>query len=160
MGDQLDRMWRDMHRRSIDPDYFVNHAFGRALAILGKSNRGEMTSEEAAEQMLAVHSEALLHRCFFQESTFARYQCGLDENGPKPEPDADPAFSISLRVDKSLEPKWFAVKGRDEGHEVERKPIYAANRAFIGLSRRCGVLACGTSPGLDIVEGLLNYGVM
>ncbi|MCK1712957.1 MULTISPECIES: hypothetical protein [unclassified Bradyrhizobium] len=59
----------------------------------------------------------------------------MDQNGPKPEPDTEPAFSISLRVDKSLEPKWFAVKGRDEGDEVERKPIYAADRAFIGLSR-------------------------
>ncbi|MCS3974745.1 MULTISPECIES: ATP-dependent endonuclease [Bradyrhizobium] len=85
---------------------------------------------------LAGWDPALPHiKSFFQESTFARYQCGLDQNGPKPEPDAAPAFSISLRVDKSLEPKWFAVKGRDEGDEVERKPIYAAERAFIGLSR-------------------------
>ena len=71
----------------------------------------------------------------FQESTFARYQCGLGANGPTPEPDGPPAFSISLRVDKSLEPKWFAVKGRDEGDEVERKPIYATERSLIGLSR-------------------------
>ena len=62
VGNQLDRMWRDMHRRLIDTDYFVNHAFDRATAILGKSNRGEMTPEEAAEQMLAVHSESLRHR--------------------------------------------------------------------------------------------------
>ncbi len=61
VGDQLDRMWRDMHRRSIDTDYFVNHAFDRAIAILGKSNRGELTREEAAAQMLAVHAEALHH---------------------------------------------------------------------------------------------------
>jgi putative ATP-dependent endonuclease of OLD family len=72
---------------------------------------------------------------FFQESTFARYQCGLGENGPTPEPDGAPAFSISLRVDKNLEPKWFAVKGRDEGDGVERKPIYATERSLIGLSR-------------------------
>jgi hypothetical protein len=57
---------------------------------------------------LAEWDPAVPHvKSFFQESTFARYQCGLDENGPKPEPDTAPAFSISLRVDKSLEPKWF-----------------------------------------------------
>lgn len=85
---------------------------------------------------LAGWDPALPHiKGFFQESTFARYQCGLGGNGPTPEPDGTPAFSISLRVDKSLEPKWFAVKGRDEGDEVERKPIYATERALIGLSR-------------------------
>jgi hypothetical protein len=60
-GNQLDRMWRDMHRRLIDTDYFVNQAFDRAIAILGKSNRGELTREETEEQMFAVHSEALHH---------------------------------------------------------------------------------------------------
>jgi putative ATP-dependent endonuclease of OLD family len=85
---------------------------------------------------LAEWDPALPHiKGFFQESTFARYQCGLGEDGPAPEPDGAPAFSISLRVDKSLEPKWFAVKGRDEGDGVERKPIYAAERSLIGLSR-------------------------
>ena len=74
-------------------------------------------------------------RAFFQESTFARYQCGLGADGPVAEPNGMAAFSVSLRVDKSLEPKWFAVKGRDTGEEVERKPIYAAERALIGLSR-------------------------
>jgi putative ATP-dependent endonuclease of OLD family len=74
-------------------------------------------------------------KSFFQESTFARYQCGLSNDGPLPEPNGIVAFSISLRVDKSLEPKWFVVKGRDEGDEVERKPIYGAERALIGLSR-------------------------
>jgi putative ATP-dependent endonuclease of the OLD family len=72
---------------------------------------------------------------FFQESTYARYQCGLGIEGPVPEPNGSAAFSISLRVDKSLEPKWFAVKGRDDGDDIERKPIYAAERAVIGLSR-------------------------
>ena len=61
-GNQLDRMWRDMHRRLIDTDYFVNQAFGRAIEILGRSNRGELTREETEKQMFAVHSEALLHR--------------------------------------------------------------------------------------------------
>ncbi|HEV2160443.1 ATP-binding protein [Bradyrhizobium sp.] len=74
-------------------------------------------------------------RAFFQESTFARYQCGLGADGPEVEPNGMTAFSVSLRVDKSLEPKWFAVKGRDTGDETERKPIYAAERALIGLSR-------------------------
>ncbi len=64
-------------------------------------------------------------KAFFQESTFARYQCGLGADGPEAEPNGMTAFSVSLRVDKSLEPKWFAVKG----------PIYAAERALIGLSR-------------------------
>jgi hypothetical protein len=61
VGAQLDRLWRDMHRRSIDTDYFVNQAFGRAIEILGRNNRGELTQEEAAEQMFAVHAEALRH---------------------------------------------------------------------------------------------------
>jgi energy-coupling factor transporter ATP-binding protein EcfA2 len=72
---------------------------------------------------------------FFQESAFARYQCGLGVDGPVAEPSGNASLSISLRVDKSLEPKWFVVKGRDDGEEVERKPIYASERALIGLSR-------------------------
>lgn len=71
---------------------------------------------------------------FFQESAFARYQCGMTATGPIPEPNGVTAFSVSLRVDKSLEPKWSAVKGRDDG-EVDKKPIWAAERALIGLSR-------------------------
>ena len=71
----------------------------------------------------------------FQESTFARYVCGLGPDGPTPEPAGTPALSISLRVDQSLEPKWFAVKGRDDGEQVERKPIWAADRALVGVSR-------------------------
>lgn len=43
-------------------------------------------------------------KSFFQESTFARYQCGLDQNGPKPEPDTEPAFSISLRSTRASNP--------------------------------------------------------
>jgi putative ATP-dependent endonuclease of the OLD family len=70
-----------------------------------------------------------------QESTFGRYQCGLGADGPVPEPNGSTALSISLRVDKSLEPKWFAVKGRDEGEAIERRPVYATDRALIGLSR-------------------------
>lgn len=76
---------------------------------------------------------AMVH--LFQESKFARYLCGLDSTGPISEPGEAPAFSISLRVDQSLEPKWFAVKGRDDGDELERKPIWAADRALVGVSR-------------------------
>jgi len=73
----------------------------------------------------------------FQESKFAQYKCGLSDTGPVPEPVADgaAALSVSLRVDKSLEPKWFVVKGRDERGDEERKPIYAADRVLLGLSR-------------------------
>jgi putative ATP-dependent endonuclease of the OLD family len=74
-------------------------------------------------------------KSFFQESKFAQFQCGLSSTGPLPEPQAEPALSVSLRVDRSLEPRWFVVKGRDEGEEIERKPIYGAERAMIGLSR-------------------------
>lgn len=76
-------------------------------------------------------------RKFFQEKAFAQFKCGLDDTGPLPEPTSDEqvAVSVSLRVDKSLEPKWFVVKGRDEGEGVERKPIYASDRAALGLSR-------------------------
>ena len=76
-------------------------------------------------------------RKFFQEKAFAQYKCGLDNTGPLPEPLSDDkiAVSVSLRVDKSLEPKWFVVKGRDEGEGVERKPLYARDRAALGLSR-------------------------
>lgn len=76
-------------------------------------------------------------RKFFQEKAFAQYKCGLDDTGPLPEPPSEEqvAVSVSLRVDKSLEPKWFVVKGRDEGEGVERKPLYASDRAALGLSR-------------------------
>jgi len=76
-------------------------------------------------------------RNFFQESKFGQFKCGLANNGPLPEPQLDGtvAVSISLRVDKSLEPRWSVVKGRDEGEGQDRKPIYAADRAALGLSR-------------------------
>jgi hypothetical protein len=76
-------------------------------------------------------------RNFFQESKFAQYKCGLADTGPLPEPQTDGvvAVSVSLRVDKSLEPKWSVVKGRDEGDDQDRKPLYAADRAVLGLSR-------------------------
>jgi putative ATP-dependent endonuclease of the OLD family len=82
----------------------------------------------------ATHLEV---RELFQESKFAQYTCGLSDAGPLAEPQADgiTALSVSLRVDKSLEPKWFVVKGRDDRGDEDRKPIYAADRAALGLSR-------------------------
>jgi putative ATP-dependent endonuclease of OLD family len=76
-------------------------------------------------------------RKFFQESKFAQYKCGLDETGPLPEPQlaGEVAVSISLRVDKSLEPKWSVVRGRDDAEDQDRKPIYSADREVLGLSR-------------------------
>ncbi len=76
-------------------------------------------------------------RRLFQESKFGQFKCGIADSGPLPEPgpDVPVAISISLRVDESLEPKWFVVKGRDEGEDQDRKPIYAAERAVLGLSR-------------------------
>lgn len=74
---------------------------------------------------------------FFQESKFAQYKCGIADAGPLPEPapGGPVALSISLRVDKSLEPKWSVVRGHDEKDDQDRKPIYAADRAMLGLSR-------------------------
>jgi hypothetical protein len=76
-------------------------------------------------------------RKLFQERKFAQYKCGLGPDGPVPEPgdDAPVAFSVSLRIDKSLEPKWSVIKGRDEAEDQDRKPIYAADRATLGISR-------------------------
>lgn len=76
-------------------------------------------------------------RKFFQESKFAQYKCGLDGSGPLDEPKANGpvAVSVSLRVDRNMEPKWFVVKGRDEGEGTEKKPLYAADRDALGLSR-------------------------
>ena len=75
-------------------------------------------------------------RKFFQESKFAQYKCGLSDTGPIPEPpDGGRLSSISLRVDKSLEPKWSVTRGRDDAEDQDRKPIYAAERAVLGLTR-------------------------
>ncbi len=74
---------------------------------------------------------------FFQENKFAQFKCGLADTGPLPEPvpGGAVAVSISLRVDSSLEPRWSVVRGRDEAKDQDRKPIYAADRALLGLSR-------------------------
>ena len=74
---------------------------------------------------------------FFQENKFAQFKSGIADTGPLPEPlpDGQVAVSISLRVDKSLEARWSVVQGRDEEEDQDRKPIYAADRAVLGLSR-------------------------
>jgi putative ATP-dependent endonuclease of the OLD family len=76
-------------------------------------------------------------RSFFQESKFGQYKSGLADAGPLPEPQADNvvAVSISLRVDKSLEPRWSVVRGRDERDDQDRKAIYAGDRSALALSR-------------------------
>jgi putative ATP-dependent endonuclease of the OLD family len=75
-------------------------------------------------------------REFFRENKFAQYKCGLGDTGPLPEPEGGTtAISVSLRVDKSLEPKWSIVKGPDEASTQERAPLYASDRAVLGLSR-------------------------
>lgn len=73
---------------------------------------------------------------FFKESKFAQFKCGLTDTGPIPEPEdgGQIAISVSLRVDKSLEPKWTIVKGLDDGTR-EQAPLYASDRAFLGVSR-------------------------
>jgi putative ATP-dependent endonuclease of the OLD family len=76
-------------------------------------------------------------RRFFQENKFAQYKCGISGSGllPEPVPGSPVAVSISLRVGESLEPRWSVVRGRDEEEDQDRKPIYAADRAVLGLSR-------------------------
>ena len=74
---------------------------------------------------------------FFQESKFGRFKCGLDDNGPLEEPwsEDDVAVSISLRVDKDLDPRWSVVKGPDLGEDANKKPISYRDRSVLGLSR-------------------------
>ena len=90
----------------------------------------QVTLHEWDETQPAIQS-------LFQERKFAQYKCGLGQNGPVPEPadDVPVALSVSLRVDKNLEPKWSVIKGRDEAEDEDRKPIYATDRAMLGLSR-------------------------
>ncbi len=98
----------------------------------------DVNNEIVIQVTLSDWDESLPHiRGLFQESKFAQFKCGLTPAGPVPEPTSAGAvaFSVSLRVDKGLEPKWFAVKGLDNGEESVRKPIYASERALLGLSR-------------------------
>ncbi len=63
-------------------------------------------------------------KAFFRESKFAQHKCGLTDSGPIAEPREGElvAISVSLRVDKSLEPKWSLVKGPDEVSSLKRIP--------------------------------------
>ena len=76
-------------------------------------------------------------KLFFQESKFGQSKCGLDDNGPLEEPrsEDDVAVSISLRVDKDLDPRWSVVKGPDRGEDANKKPISYRDRSVVGLSR-------------------------
>jgi putative ATP-dependent endonuclease of OLD family len=98
----------------------------------------DVTQDIVIQVTLAEWDESELEtQEFFRESKFAQYKCGLTETGPVPEPQPNGvvAISLSLRIDKSLEPKWSIVKGRDEGEEQEKKSIYAVDRAALKLSR-------------------------
>ncbi|MFQ5348107.1 MAG: ATP-dependent endonuclease, partial [Rhodothalassiaceae bacterium] len=108
---------------SLDDSDFFNQQVDQDIVI-------QVTLSDWDETQPDIHK-------FFQEKAFAQYKCGFDETGPLPEPPSERqvAVSVSLRVDKSLEPKWFIVKGRDEGERTERKPLYASDRAALGLSR-------------------------
>lgn len=72
---------------------------------------------------------------FFREKDFAHFKCGLNDDGPVPEPGEKVAVSVALNVDKSLEPKWFVVKGRDDDDSVERKALWGTHRNSLGVSR-------------------------
>jgi len=74
---------------------------------------------------------------FFREHKFGQSKCGLNKHGslPEPEENGPVAISISLRIDKTLEPKWSLVQGRDESQEQDRRPIYASDRAILGANR-------------------------
>lgn len=58
--DHIDRMYRDLYRRLIDPEHF-DRALTDAICILRQANDAELTQEEAAARMFAIHSEALDH---------------------------------------------------------------------------------------------------
>lgn len=60
-GDHIDRMWRDVYRRRIDADFFMNSVFNSYIDDLRKLNRGEIDEVTASARMLALHSEALRH---------------------------------------------------------------------------------------------------
>lgn len=108
---------------SFDDSDFYNQVVGQSILI-------QVTLTGWDENQLEI-------RHFFQESKFGQFKCGLDDTGPlpEPEPDGQVAVSISLRVDNSLEPKWSVVRGLDENEDQDRKSIWAADRAVLGISR-------------------------
>ncbi|TQF32973.1 hypothetical protein [Bradyrhizobium sp. UNPA324] len=58
--DVVSKLYRDAHRRLIDPDAF-EAAFDQAIEVLRASNAGKIEREEATTRMLAIHAEALRH---------------------------------------------------------------------------------------------------
>lgn len=81
--------------------------------------------------------ESEVFKRFFQESKFGQFKCGLDDGGPLPEPRSEDnvAVSVSLRVDKDLEPRWSVVKGPDRGEDGNGKRISHRDRSVLGMSR-------------------------
>jgi hypothetical protein len=59
-GDIFDRMYSDMHRRSIDHPAF-NRAWRAGLEVLHAGNRGEIDDDTATARMSAIRSEAPRH---------------------------------------------------------------------------------------------------
>lgn len=74
----------------------------------------------------------------FQESRFGQWKCGLSDKGPVPEPQANGlvALSVCLAISKTLEPEWYAVRGRYDPADVDsRRQMRASDRAALGASR-------------------------
>ncbi|RUR00593.1 ATP-dependent nuclease [Legionella septentrionalis] len=67
---------------------------------------------------------------FLLEKNFGQYQCGINESGSTSEPEENDSLAIViiLRIDESLEPKWYVTK-EDEKH------ISASQRNIFGVSR-------------------------
>lgn len=107
---------------TFDDSDFYEQAFDQDICI-------QVTLSDWDEKLPEI-------REFFRESKFAQHKCGLSDTGPLPEPEVSGpvAISVSLRVDKSLEPKWSIVKGLDDGTQ-DRIPLYASDRAILGVSR-------------------------
>jgi len=59
-SDMVGKLYRDAHRRLIDPDAF-EAAFDQAIEVLRASNAGKIEREEATTRMLTIHAEALRH---------------------------------------------------------------------------------------------------
>lgn len=68
---------------------------------------------------------------FFSESKFGQFICGLNETGPIDEPidGSLEAITVKLIIDKTLEPKWFVVKGD------QQKPLSSSDRDIFGIGR-------------------------
>jgi hypothetical protein len=58
-GERVDRMWRDVYRRRIDGEFYMQRVLNRSTEILRMLNCGEIDEITAAARMFALHSEAL-----------------------------------------------------------------------------------------------------